>query len=112
MKAHFKSRTGRLVIEVEGGTIKELFGQIAEVQETLDADSQCGACGSQEIKFRKRVVQKYEYYELQCEACSARLAFGQLREGGGLFPKRRTEKGADLPNRGWMRFIEGSKNEG
>lgn len=109
MKAILKNGTGRLLIEVQGETVKDLVRQIAIVQEVIDADDICGACGSSHIRFRVRVVEKYEYFELVCEACTARLAFGQLREGGGLFPKRRGEDNAPLANRGWLVYLGAAK---
>jgi len=104
VKAHFKSATGRLLIELQADDVKGLFRAIAEVQEILDADSNCGACGSPAVRFRVRKVDKFEYFELACE-CGARLQFGQLQDGHGLFPKRRNERGEELPNRGWQRYL-------
>jgi hypothetical protein len=104
MKAHFKSRTGRIVVEVEGASVKALFKEIAQVQEILDADSQCGACGSADIKFRVRTVAENDYYELVCDGCGAALSFGQRRTGDGLYPKRKTESGP-VPDRGWVKYL-------
>lgn len=104
MKAHFKNRTGRLVVEVEGANVKELFERIAEVQEILDADSNCGACGSEHIKFRVRHAESFVYYELHCEQCNAALAFGQRKNGIELFPKRKDDD-QELENRGWRRYL-------
>lgn len=109
MKAHIKSGNGRLLIEVEGESIKDLFRAIAEAQEILDADAACGACGSQVVKHHVRDIDKFTYFELRCE-CGAALAFGQLKEGGGLFPKRKGADGKELPNRGWVRYIGPGKD--
>ena len=114
MKAHYKSSTGRLVIEVEGPNAKAIFERIAEVQEILDADAQCGCCGSPQIKFRVRDVKGNRFFELHCEACHARLAFGQNRDGVGLFPRRFDDSRKPLPNRGWAKFLpapEGSASQ-
>lgn len=104
MKAHFKSRNGRLVVEVEGQNVKSLFEEIASVQEILDADAQCGACSSADTRFRVRNIDGNKYYEMACEECGAALSFGQRRTGEGLFPKRKSEHGA-LPNRGWTKYV-------
>ena len=104
MKAHIKSRTGRLLVEVEAKDVKGLFEQIADVTEVIDADECCGVCGSNAIRHRVREVETFKYYELVCE-CGARLQFGQLRDGGGLFPKRKDQHGNLLENRGWARYL-------
>jgi len=111
MKAHYKSTTGRLLVEVEAKNVKELFEQLADVQEILDADSRCGACGSDQVRFAVRHVDIFKYFEMHChgDGCGARLSFGQLREGGGLFPKRKDDRGEMLPNRGWQRYIAGQR---
>ena len=105
MKAHIKSRTGRLLVEVEAADIKGLFQAISEVAEVIDADEACGVCNSNAIRHRVREVEQYKYYELVCESCTARLQFGQLRDGGGLFPKRKDPQGNLLDNRGWARYL-------
>jgi hypothetical protein len=105
MKAHFKSGNGRLVVEVEAEDVRSLFEKLAAVQEILDADPACGACASPEIRFRVRRVGKYTYYEQVCLACNSVLSFGQMKEGGALFPRRKASDGSSLPNRGWVRYL-------
>lgn len=112
MKAHLKSSNGRVLVEVEGTNVKDLFEQLANVQEVIDADAACGACGRPEIKFRVREVKNFKYFELHCESCSARLQFGQLRTGDGLFAKRKTEEGDFLPDRGWQKYLQGPGSNG
>jgi hypothetical protein len=92
-------------VEVEAADIKGLFHAIADVQEVIDADDKCGRCQSNEIRHQVREVEQYKYYELVCESCAARLQFGQLRVGGGLYPKRKDPKGKLLPNRGWATYL-------
>ena len=46
MKAHYKTRSGRITFEVEGQTPKDLFKAIAEFQEIFESDSACGCCQS------------------------------------------------------------------
>jgi hypothetical protein len=102
MKAHYKSANGRLVFEVEGGTQKDLFENIASLQEVFEADSTCGCCRGTDIRFNVRKVDAFTYYEYRCTnpQCRAQLSFGQNKVGGGLFPKRMGDNGP-LPNRGW-----------
>ena len=112
MKAHFKTATGRLTFEVEGESPKALFKKLAVVQEIFDSDKECGCCHGTDIRFRARQVDDYEFFEIACGDCFARLQFGQAKKGGGLFPKRKAEDGSWLPNRGWAKWEKpGSKSE-
>jgi hypothetical protein len=110
VKAHYRSKSGRLTFEVEGGNQKALFEGIADLQEVFEAEETCGYCDSNAIHFRVREVQskkdgkKYKYYEMLCLDCSARFAFGQNQVGETLFPSRRDKEGNWLPNRGWYKW--------
>lgn len=105
MKASIYSGNGRVIITVEAENIKQLFRQIAQAQEVLAGDQLCGSCGSTEIRFRVRHVDKYDYYEQACDGCGAALAFGQLQDGVGLYPRRKSDNGAPLANRGWLKYL-------
>jgi hypothetical protein len=102
MKASYKL-SDKLQFEVEGEGQKEIFKEIASIQEIF-GETKCGMCGSENIKFVVRVVEDNEYYELRCMDCGATLAFGQHKKGGTLFPKRKDEKGEYMPNRGWYKW--------
>ena len=112
MRAHYRTKTGQITIEVEGEKVRDIFAKIANVQEIFEAESHCGLCGSTNIRFQHRTVEKYKYYEMACNEpkCNSRFQFGQSREGGELFPKRRGESGSDLPNRGWSKW-DGKKDK-
>lgn len=105
MKAHYKTRSGRIIFEVEGQSPKDLFRGIAEVQGVFESDTECGCCHSPNIQFRVRQAGKdgaeNDYYELFCQDCSAVLSFGQFRKGNSLFVKRKDAEGILLPNHGW-----------
>jgi hypothetical protein len=112
MKATYTSSNGRLQFAVEGATPKELFGELAAIQEVFDAENRCGCCQSDDIHYRlrtsvaksgKNAGKSFDYYELVCMGCNARFSFGQTQEGGSLFPKRR-EDGKPLPNGGWSKY--------
>jgi len=101
------------MFEVAGETIRDVFKAIAGVQDVFEADRTCGVCGGQELVLQHRLVGDYEYFELACRTlddrerkCNARLAFGQSKKGGGLFPKRKGDDDAWLPNRGWSRYTK------
>ena len=102
MKASYKL-SDKLQFEVEGEGQKEIFKEIASIQEIF-GETKCGMCGYENIKFVVRVVEDNEYYELRCMDCGATLAFGQHKKGGTLFPKRKDEKGEYMPNRGWYKW--------
>lgn len=104
MKAHYNTADGRIGFEITGDTVKALFKEIAAIQEVFDAESSCGCCGKTNLRFLARKVDKFDFYELACQDCHARFAFGQNLEGGALFPKRKDKDGEWLPNRGWAKF--------
>ena len=101
MELHYRTRNGRLTLKVESESQKDLFRAVAQAQEVFEAETTCGCCRSEEIRFQHRTVDAFEYFELVCGQCSARFEFGQHRAGGTIFPKRRAEDGEILPNRGW-----------
>jgi cbb3-type cytochrome oxidase cytochrome c subunit len=104
MKAHYRTSNGRITVEVDGENIKDVFRKIAAAQEVFEAEKCCGLCKSQEIRFQHRKVEKFDYYELICRSCFACFRFGQRQEGGDLFPKRKGDDGAWLPDGGWARW--------
>lgn len=107
-KVHYRSRNGRLVFEITGGSPKDIFEGIADVQDVFEADEKCGCCNSDNIRFNVREVTKgpktFKYFELRCLECWAQLQFGQNQDMKGLFPKRRDENGNSMKNRGWFKY--------
>jgi len=101
MEAQYRTRNGRLTVKTIGDSQKDLFRALAVIQEVFEAETQCGCCQSEAIHFQVRSVDKFEYFELVCRACTARFEFGQHRNGQSLFPKRRDENGNLLPHGGW-----------
>lgn len=106
MKLKFKPND-KLEFELEGAGQKEIFKELAMVQEIF-SEKKCGVCQSENIKFVVRVVDDNEYYELRCMDCGAVLSYGQHKKGGTLFPKRKDADGKYLPNNGWYKWT-GSK---
>jgi len=107
MKAHYRTKSGRISFEVEAQTFKQLFQAIAETQEVFEADTNCGCCNSANIRFRVRSAQDNEFYEIYCEDCTATLSFGQTRQGNKLYAKRKDNDGTPIPNRGWRVWRRG-----
>lgn len=106
MKAFISAMGGRVRFEAEADKVKELWKKLALVQSIFDAASACGVCGKQEIRYNHRVARGFDYFELVCcdPECNARLSFGQHKEGGTLFPKRKDENGNHLDYDGWARY--------
>ena len=110
MKLNYTTANGRVSVEFDGNSQKEFVKQIAAFEEVF-GETKCGKCDSENIKFVVRTVNGNDYYELRCNDCGAKLAFGQQREGGGLFPKRKDDDGW-LPDNGWVKWNkETGKNE-
>lgn len=100
MKVIYTTKSKQLQVEIEG-TTKDVFKQLAEFQEVFD-ERQCGVCQSEDIHFLVRTVEGNDFYELKCRKCGAKLAFGQNKIGGGLFPKRKLADGSyDKEKKGW-----------
>ena len=110
MKCHYRAFNGKLVIEVEGNSIKDLIEQIGPIAEVLDGDDVCGKCSSPHIYPRARDAKKktdgklVTYYELVCSDCGAKLSFGQHSGGGTLWAKRTDDQGNPLEHRGWRLY--------
>jgi hypothetical protein len=104
MKAHYRTRNNRITFEVEGPLIKDLFESISKLQDIFEAEDECGCCGGGAIRMVCRTADSNKYYELKCTDCSAQFSFGQLRQGGDLFPRRRDKAGNCLPDHGWTKY--------
>jgi len=102
MKVKFKP-TSKIEFEIEGSGQKEVFKELAIVQEVFSEEN-CGACKKDNIKYVVRNVDDNDYYELRCLSCGAALSFGQHKKGGTLFPKRKDENNNWLENGGWYKW--------
>lgn len=90
---------GKVMVEVEGDA-KECFAELAKAAEVF-GQNKCGACGSEDTVPVVREVEGNHYYEMRCTQCGHCLGFGQRRQDGALFPRRK--KGEEwLPKRGWV----------
>jgi ribosomal protein L40E len=103
MRLTYTTRNGRIKVEIDGESQKDLFESLSKFQEVFD-ESSCGKCGSENLRFVVRNVEDNLYYELRCLDCGARLAFGANKKGGGLFPKRKDNDGKWLPDGGWVKW--------
>lgn len=109
MKVNFKVND-KMTIEVEGKTQVEVFEKIAEAQEVFD-NLYCPATKSNNIQFVVREDKdENKYYELKDKTSGYKLAFGQHKKGGTLFPRRKDTEGNWIDNQGWTKW-EGKKEE-
>lgn len=126
MKAKYVTASGRITFEIEAPTAKDVFGQLASVQDVFDAEHVCSLCGSEDIRFVVRESegkkagkqQTYTYYELRCQGiledatpCRGRFDFGQSLDTENLFPKRKDAEGNWMPSRGWYRYTPEAMRE-
>ena len=107
MKVTYRA-TDKLVFELEGSGQKEIFKELALIQEIF-SEEKCGLCGSTNLKFIVRNVDNNDYFELRCNDCGAILSYGQHKKGGTLFPKRKDEEGNYIPNKGWHKWVAKDK---
>lgn len=87
MKVTYRA-TDKLVFELEGSGQKEIFKELALIQEIF-SEEKCGLCGSTNLKFIVRNVDNNDYFELRCNDCGAILAFGQHKREAHCFQKEK-----------------------
>ena len=117
MKLQYTTNNGKMTVEVEGNTQKELFKAIAEFQEVFEHQCTREDKTSENLKFRVRKdSDDNEYYEMVCvdhdpvlRGC--KLAFGQNKKGGSLFPKKKDKDGNWLNNNGWVKYDSATGKE-
>jgi hypothetical protein len=111
MLLNYTTRDGRITVTLEGKTQTDLFEQLAQFQEVFE-NTVCERNGKRSDNVRFVVREDDEankYYELVCqdsdkELWHAKLAFGQHKKGGTLYPKRKDKDGTWLKNGGWVKF--------
>lgn len=95
MELTYRSRDGSMIFKLAGVSQKDLFREVAQVQDVFEADTSCGLCSCEVLRFAVRTVDANTFYSLKCMACSAELQFGQHKNGQTLYAKRSGE------TRGW-----------
>lgn len=113
MKIMYKTNDGRLTAEIEGDKQTDVFSGLASFQEVFEHNT-CGKCKKSNVRF---VVRKNkdddEFFEIHCSeaGCRARLAFGQHKKGGSLFPSKKDKEGNWLPDNGWVKYNAATQKE-
>lgn len=101
---------GNIALEIDADTQVEVFQQLASFQEIF-AETKCGKCSSEDVRYQVRNVDDNLYYEARCTDCGAKLAFGAMKKGGRLFPRRKDKDGNWLPDGGWVKWNPETKKE-
>lgn len=124
MKASVPLPVGTIV--VEGETQKDLYREVCRAHEVF-GERRCGVCASEDIypfwrvssKQVGRKTEEYDYPEMRCRKCGARLTYSFNLEGGTMFPNRRLlpdgqpatgesrERGTHGPHNGWTKWWPG-----
>lgn len=114
MELSYTTADGRLTVKLEGKTQSEIFEQLAQFQEVFE-NTECviktdkGEKSSNKVRFVVREdKEENKYYEIHCvdsdpQLRGKKLAFGQHKKGGSLFPRRKDGENW-LPNNGWVKF--------
>lgn len=125
MKLSYKTKDNRMVVEIEGDTMADLWKGLAEFQEVFE-DRTCTKFGesSDDVRFTVRKTEdEDEYFELRCvdktkpKLLGCKKVFGQLKKPkGALFPviKKKDEKTGEvkyLPDNGWLKYNKDTKEE-
>jgi len=115
MKVNYTTVSGRLSVELEAETQKGLWAQLAAFQEVFE-EAKCRKCESTDLKFVVRKTtdgkKEYDYHELRCNKCGAKLAFGVLNDDSGrLFPKRKDDEGKIRGAYGWVKWNPETEKE-
>ena len=101
--AKVRLKVGEAWVEVDAVSVKDAIQEISDYVEVF-GEGTCGLCQSPEIVPRHRRHQDFDFYEMACLACGATLSYGQTKEGGRLFPKRKDRDGNEIGKQGWHQY--------
>ena len=104
MKVTYTTTDKRISADIDGNSQKDVFKGISKFQEIFEHEN-CGACDASNTSYSVRTIDGNDYYEKKCLKCGAALSYGQMKEGGGLFPKRKNSDGSwDTQTNGWHKW--------
>jgi hypothetical protein len=101
MKVRYKLET--VEVEVEGKDTKDCYTQLASAVEVF-GNTRCGSCDSNRTVPVVRENQGNTYYETKCLDCGSSIGFGQKKQDGSLFPKKKDKEGNWLDHSGWVKW--------
>ena len=116
MKVQYTTKNGNMTLDIEAEGHKGLWLQLAAFQEVFEEDH-CRKCESNDLKYvvRKSKDAKgktFDYFELRCNNCWAKLPFGVMDDGvGTLFPKRKDDDGKVRGSYGWVKWNPETERE-
>jgi hypothetical protein len=94
---------GDVVITIECQGVKEAIKSLSDYAEVF-GETTCGMCKSEHVVPSHRFTKGYDFYEMVCISCGAKLSFGQTKEGDRLFPKRSDRDGNEIGTNGWHQY--------
>jgi hypothetical protein len=87
MEYEYTTLNGRLKVNFEGKTTKELVQSLAAIQAVCEQPP-CSNCGNADFVFVHRLVDGDPYHELKCKKCHWKLGFSIPKKGdGNLYPR-------------------------
>jgi hypothetical protein len=110
MQIQYTTEDGRISVTGNAESVKGAFAAVAQVQEIFEGNK-CGQCGSPS-NLETRNYDGNTYYNKRCRNadCGAQLDFGQHKEGGTLFVKRRDKDGNAIGVDGWYQWQKKEKS--
>ena len=101
--AKLRVQVGKTWVEVDCVSVKDGIQELSQYMEVF-VEGMCGVCQSTDVIPNHRTAKGYDFYEMKCLGCGATLSFGQTKEGGRLFPRRRDQEGNELGKQGWHQY--------
>lgn len=107
----FNVPIGEMTVELECETQKELFKELAKLDAYREVlEEPCGKCGSTNLRRNVRTAgqkDEYEYLELCCNKCRAKLPISEHNnKQGTLYPNR-----VENDTKGWVKWNPETKQE-
>jgi len=116
MKVTYTTNNGRMTLELEADTHIALVAQLAAFSEVFEEDT-CKKCKGDNLRWsvRKSKDSKgkvFDYHELRCQDCGAKLPYGVLDDNTyRLFPKRKDADGKYRGSYGWVKWNPETETE-
>lgn len=110
MNVKYTTANGRLEFQFTSTSDKDVWESLSNIQSLYEIPG-CGICDCKILKYIVKRPQakdgtRYTFFELWCTnpTCRARLEFGQTKDGGRLFAKRKDKNGNYLDHGGWGKW--------